>query len=535
MALTIETFSNVKGGNSFYKAVSHPLAAKKAAPLIGQLAGAHAAALYDPYGLFSGFAEFYDLSTLSFRHVFVQDIEQIGRTVAGCRTQPVTDMRDTEIDVLLVAAFDPGRLIDQTKHLVPAGTRVLSFDAIRLDDTLLTNRKAYLDKLNFATNFAFFRDGDGLHTRLVTANYWSGYGASQVVLHLILFDQGGAVLAEWDETLPDGQASIQIDSRAIRDRFATGPFTGQLYIHAVGITGHDVVKYALDVWSDDGTELSCTHDANAWPADLYAGLPAPDEGEDVALWLQNSHPCPIPANSVGLRLMGGDDYRWLPDPIPPYGTCRLSVSELLPDAGWPQQLEIQAGKYFVRPRYEIIDARKRRRIAHVNVERTDLKPDPAIGELGNLMGKGFILPAPILPPDRWRSEILPTPMATCQEDLPVSALVIDADGQERARYNFGRLPRNHRDALDVASLLNGAGSLPSGYGHLELVYDFTDACSAMKTGKVSMRRKPASAPIFSTPSSPIATSRNPMLPSRRGSVPGCSYGSVPRRSTRCVT
>ena len=36
--------------------------------------------------------------------------------------------------------------------------------------------------------------------------------------------------------------------------------------------------------------LSCTHDANAWPADRYAGLPAPGPGERVILWLQNSHP-----------------------------------------------------------------------------------------------------------------------------------------------------------------------------------------------------------------------------------------------------
>src|SRR3546814_5986745 len=53
-----------------------------------------------------------------------------------------------------------------------------------------------------------------------------------------------------------------------------------------------------------------------------------------------------------------------------------------------------------RPRYEVIanGAMKppRRRIAHANVERVDLKPDPRIPELSNLLGKGFILPAPIL-------------------------------------------------------------------------------------------------------------------------------------------
>ena len=40
--------------------------------------------------------------------------------------------------------------------------------------------------------------------------------------------------------------------------------------------------------------LSCTHDANSWPADRYAGLPAPAAGERVMLWVQNSHPCADP-------------------------------------------------------------------------------------------------------------------------------------------------------------------------------------------------------------------------------------------------
>ena len=44
--------------------------------------------------------------------------------------------------------------------------------------------------------------------------------------------------------------------------------------------------------------LSATHDANAWPADRYAGLPAPAPGEQVVLWIQNSHPVPIPAGAI---------------------------------------------------------------------------------------------------------------------------------------------------------------------------------------------------------------------------------------------
>src|SRR4029077_7120986 len=127
-------------------------------------------------------------------------------TVLGCRTQPVTDLAASRAELVLVAAFDAGRLVDHVRHLAPAGAEFVSFDALRLPDGLLTNRRNYLDPLNFATNFAFFRDADGLHTRLVTANYWAGYGAREIALALILFDAGGQVLAEWQETVGIGES-----------------------------------------------------------------------------------------------------------------------------------------------------------------------------------------------------------------------------------------------------------------------------------------------------------------------------------------
>src|SRR5581483_2857522 len=196
-------------------------------------------------------------------------------------------------------------------------------------------------------------------------------------------------------------------------------FTGQLFVHAIGAAGHDVVKYALDTFGDerDDAPLSCTHDANSWPADLYAGLPAPRPDERVRLWVQNSHPCPIPSGSVGLNVMGQSEIRYWQQPIAPFATVAIDAATLIPEARWPQQIEVQAGKHMVRPRYEVIRAGQTR-IAHVNVERTDLKPDARIGELGNLLGKGFLLPAPVLPRQTWRSLALPTPMATTQEALP---------------------------------------------------------------------------------------------------------------------
>ncbi len=127
----------------------------------------------------------------------------------------------------------------------------------------------------------------------------------------------------------------------------------------------------------------------------------------------------------------------------------------------------------VRPRYVVFASAGRQRIAHVNVERTDLKPDLNLAELGPVMGKGHILPAPILPLDRYDTLVLPTPMARGIGRFPLKALVYDASGALVAEHAFGNLPRDHAAVLDVGALLRAQDArLPSGYGHVELVYDF---------------------------------------------------------------
>jgi hypothetical protein len=474
--LRIETFSNSRGGNAFFKAVTHPLAARAMATLLGRL-GQGKVAVYDPEGCVDGLSDLYDLGKLDLAGCYVQDVTAVGRPVLGRRAQPATEIGESGASIVFVAAFDAARAIDHIRHLLPHGAQTVSLDAIRMPERLVSNPKRYLDPLNFATNFVFFRDAGGLSTRLVTANYWAGYGAQEIKLWLTLFGETGEVLAEWSETVAPGAASIALDSREIRRRFALPEFAGQLFLHVVGAVGHDVVKYALDTFGE-GAEpwISCTHDANSWPADFYAGLPAPAKGERVVLWLQNSQPCTIPANAIGLNLMGDAAVTRLAEPIAPFASRALDVAELLPEARWPQQIELSAGKYVVRPRYEVI-ARGRRRIAHVNVERSDLKPDPRIAELGNILGKGYLLPAPVLPRQTWRSLALPTPMATTQQDLPVGVIVYDGSGREAARRRFGRLKRSDSMALDLDGVINGA-TLVSGYGHVELVYDFGEGGDA---------------------------------------------------------
>jgi hypothetical protein len=476
LSLRIETFSNSRGGNAFFKAVTHPLAARAMTALLARLRRGRVA-LYDPEGCADALADLYDFGALELAGCYVQDVTAIGRPVLGRSAQPVTEIGESGAASVFVVAFEAARAIDHIRHLLPPGAEVESLDAIRLPDALLSNPRRYLDPLNFATNFVFFRDADGLHTRLATANYWAGYGAGAVGLWLLLLDERGRALAEWRESVAAGGAAIVLDSREIRRRFALPEFTGQLFLHVIGAVVHDVVKYALDTFGDDTAAcFSCTHDANSWPADFYAGLPAPAARERVTLWVQNSQPCPIPPGAIGLNLMGDPRVVRVAEEIAPFATYALDVASLLPEARWPQQIEMRAGKYVVRPRYEVV-ARGKRRIAHVNVERADLAPDPRIPELGNLLGKGYLLPAPVLPRDTWRSLALPTPMATTQQDLPVGIIVYDGSGREAARHRFGRLERRQSVAVDLDEVINGA-ELPAGYGHLELVYDFSEGGGA---------------------------------------------------------
>src|SRR6201994_4622784 len=139
-----------------------------------------------------------------------------------------------------------------------------------------------------------------------------------------LFDADGSALATWEQALPLGPGGFSVDSDAVRQRFGLAPFTGQLFIHAIGVAGHDVVKYALDTYaSDNGASLSCTHDANAWPSDRYAGLPAPRADERVTLWLQSSGALAIPADAISLDRMGAKQPVALAQDVGPFATVAV--------------------------------------------------------------------------------------------------------------------------------------------------------------------------------------------------------------------
>ena len=483
MPLRIETFDNTTGGNTLYKALTHPCAARPAQALLNALTDNAPVAIYDPNVAIEAFDAIFALDGLGITGTYVQQVARVGSEIIGRSAQPVTELARSHARCVFVAAFDAERIIAQLKPYLPRNAAVFSLDNMRIPGDRLTNSRTYLDPINFATNFVFFRDADGLHTRLVTANYWSGYGANAVTCWMTLFGAEGEVLVEWCECYGPSQSAIVLDSREIRERFRLGEFCGQLFLHIVGAAGHDVVKYALDTFSDRDLDdngaaatLSCTHDANAWPADRYAGLPAPAAGEEVQLWIQNSHPIAIPTGAIGLNRMGDDRIVPISEPIAPLATRAVNISELLSGISWPAQIELRAGKHMVRPRYEVIE-QGRRRIAHVNVERDDLSPDPEIPKLAGMLGKGYLLPAPVLPRTLWRTWVLPTPMAVCQAELPITAHVYDPDGTEIASHHFGRLPRGHAIALEIDEM-SGSHRLGRSYGHIELVYDLSSGGEA---------------------------------------------------------
>ena len=343
---------------------------------------------------------------------------------------------------------------------------------MRIPEERLTNRRAYLDPLNFATNFALFRDTGALHSRVVTVNYWAGYGSAEIACWLTLFDGNGEIIAEWCERAGNAIAALTIDSREVRARFKLGDFAGQLFIHVAGAAGHDVVKYALDTFGESGLSQTApcpapTTPMHGPPTATPACRPLPQGSASSCGCRTATRRRSRQAQSRSIR-WARKNARRLPSRSAPFASRAIDVAELLPGLAWPRQIEVRAGKHIVRPRYEVV-ADGHRRIAHVNVERADLKPNPELPELGRWLGKGYLLPAPILPRGKWQSLALPTPMALSQAELPIAAIIYDPDGREVARHAFGRLPRDHAAALSLDEI---AEALGDGYGHVELVYDF---------------------------------------------------------------
>lgn len=454
MNFKIKTFANQRPC-TFFKALGYPILASK----LEELKKTKLPATYDPEDHLDDFLSLTGLKRPE--KIYVQAIEK--SQDRALISELATDLPSE----LFILSFEPEKHLNQINYLIPPNCNVTSLRGLRIPDEMLSDQREYLSDLNFATNFAFFREQGGWHTRIKSANCWAKYGAKDSVLHAILFDEQGKEMVRWEEEIPATVHSITIDSAQVKKRFNLPEFTGQLFIHITGAKAHSIVKYALDTYNDEGA-ISATHDANAWPPEYFAGLPAPRQGEQVILWLQNSHPINIPASDVTLNVMGEDTNITLARDIPPFGTYAVDLSELMPGVQWPKQVELKSNHYFVRPRYEVINQKGYRCIAHMNVERTDIQPDNIVKSHINALGKGYILPAPLLPTNQYVTSILPTPMSRSLKNLPVKVLVYDKDGNLLNELSLGSLSRNHATCLEVNSL----AEVVDDYGHVELVYDF---------------------------------------------------------------
>ena len=319
----------------------------------------------------------------------------------------------------------------------------------------------------------FFRDAGGLSTRLVSANYWAGYGARAIRLWLRLFAEDGAVLATWEQEVPPGLAGFSIDSRAVRERFDLPEFTGQLCVHAIGATGHDVVKYALDTYASDNGASRCR------------ARTTPTRGRPIAMpdcrrrattnasccGCRTATPCRSRRGAIALDRMGAEHPVALDRAVGPFATVALDVADLLPDVRWPAQIELRAGRHVVRPRYEVTRA-ARTRIAHVNVERADLRPDPAIADAAARAGPRLSAAVP----------------GAAARAFPQHRAA-DADGREPGQPAAAARRVRSGGAQGCATLPRLPAARPRGgrgfrrlspidSGHAELVYDFRDGGAA---------------------------------------------------------
>ena len=479
MSLQISTFDNKSNtGDPLFKALGHPAMAARVRDWIANIACMGRIAVVDPWGQFSSLAALYDIGALNIEGRYVQRIEDLTpehHLPGSAAPKSLLDLPTCNADVVMLAAFDGDHAQRAVSPLLPEGVKIISFDELKLEDRFITNKRRYLDPLNFATNFALFRAGEGRHSVVRTANYWSGYGAVEPRLMMILFNADGEQIAEWEEVLQPGQ-SIVIDAEETRVRFSLPAFNGMLLIHAVGIAGHADVKYVMDDVDDARRDPALTHDSNSWPAQYYCGLPAPRRDESVRLWLQNSHPCPIPPGAISIGVMGHNETVVLDKTIPGFGTYCLKVEEILSDKHWPLQFELSSGNHVVRPRYEIVTKTKMNgptvTFAHMNVERIDLHPDPVLTQAARMLGKGYLLPAPILALKSWRNFGLVTPAARTQTGLPVAIKVYSSDGELVFEKSLGFQSRATIPEINFNTHLLNAGIADDFEGHLELMFDY---------------------------------------------------------------
>ena len=463
-ALRIETFSNSQRRQRLFQGGDASAGGARGAGAAGPAGRGPGRGLRSRRAAPTAFAELYDLGATRPRRLLRAGRRRaIGRTVLGRAAQPVTETRRMPArDACFVAGLRRGARRRCTSAIsLPAGAEAASLDAMRLPDELLTNRARYLDPLNFATNFVFFRDAARPLTR----------GSSPPITGRATARGDGAVAAccstrlarrsaEWRETVAPGVAAIVLDSREIRRRFALAR------IH----------RPALPPRGRRGRprrgEIRARHFRRATPGRASPAPTTPIPGRRISmpacrrrprarrvtLWVQNSQPCAIPAGRDRAQPHGRcTRSRRSTAPSRPSPPTRSTSPTLLPEARWPQQIEMRAGKYFVRPRYEVQRAGPSAASPMSMSSAPISRPIRASPSSAICSARAISLPAPVLPRDA-----LPLAGAADADgdrrssDLPVALVVYDRAGREVARQRFGRAraaPIGRRSTS--TTLLNG--------------------------------------------------------------------------------
>ncbi len=435
-------------GNVLYKALAHPLVAPLLAEFKARLAQFEGLQVYDPHRQFETCDAFLALSGLPGVRRLGSDVRQL-----EVDEEPVSTYRGGP---LLLLAFDSPQL----GHLnqLPGGAAGEAFDlnSLKMPADWLTVTDRYLSPLNFVFDLALIRHGKGAASRITTANYWARYGASGGALRCVALDDDGVQLGSLDFPLTDPGQLVEITSQQIADALGVEAFSGQLLMHAVGAAGHDVLKYVCDYVDAEGS-LTTTHDANTWPARRYGGIPLPqNDAEQVELLLQNPHHRSIPAGALTLEIPNRDRVA-LPFDVPPLATRRWR----LPTRQGATQGTLHSGFQLLRPRYQVRRA-GRAHVAHANVVREDLSHDPDYWEAAQHLGRGYLLVAPILPPEQYDCQLLITPMSRLDDQAKLRLRTFDRTGRV---LSCEALP----DAVDGVRPWHTVK--PEAPGHLELSYD----------------------------------------------------------------
>lgn len=188
--LGIQTFDPRTGGNMAYKALTHPWAAEKLAILATDLAGSGPVAIYDPHGIAQTALALLP-ARIEVAGIYTHDSLKVGQPCGAWSLLALADLPRMAAKTVWALDFSHAVMENRLSGLLPAGSHLRTLAEVRLPDSMLSVAHTYLDGLNFGTNLAFFRDTAEFSTRLVSANYWSRYGADNVRFWLRLYDQAG--------------------------------------------------------------------------------------------------------------------------------------------------------------------------------------------------------------------------------------------------------------------------------------------------------------------------------------------------------